>query len=361
MEKIMKRLPCLLLAFHSLAYGADDWFSGAQSVEGTAEFISSSDIDVGFIQANYSGTEGPWTFEAGVGYTEYNLDYVPVLFGFDNSLSEETSQVALSLTRQFNPAWSSTLRFRNYEGYSDYRSIWIAEFYKQFFGAFPTYYDPDPHGNSIGAAVEWDYFPGTGKAVLTFDYGRDEIAPGWGFDSAIGQPEPGRERLSTSIASLRIEQVINPWLKTEGEVLVRQTTDRDARYAFRNGWAAAAGPVGFRLTGGYTSESPSFEAYYCSALVDWTFLPQWSVHAGYRFYQDNGEIEASGFNALAPGLDSNEFFTGVKWDRGDLAISANIGFLNTNYEPLSEDNEFFGNLYKDRDWVTFRLAASFQF
>ena len=125
--------------------------------------------------------------------------------------------------------------------------------------------------------------------------------------------------------------------------------------------AAAAGPLGFRLTGGYTGESPSFEAFYGSALVEWNFLPQWSVHTGYRIYQDNGEIESSGFNALAPGLDSNELFAGIKWDRGDFAISANIGFLETNYEPLSEDNEFFGNLYKDRDWVTFRLAASFQF
>jgi len=357
----MKTLPCLLLALHSLASGADIWFTGAQRVEGTAELISSSDINVGLIQANYSGTEGPWTFEVGVGWTEYDLDYVPVLFGSAASLGEETPLVALSLTRQWNPAWSSTVRFRTYDGFSDYRSIWIAEFYKQFFGAFPTYHDPDPHGNSIGVFVGWDYLPGTGSALLAFDYGRDEIAPGWGFNSAIGQPEPGRERLDTPSASLRIEQVINPWLKTEGEFLVRQTTDREARYAFRNGWATAVGPFGFRLTGGYTGESPSFDALYGSALVEWTFLPKWSVHAGYRIYQDSGEIESSGFNALAPGLDSNEFFTGIKWDRGDLAISANVGFLNTDYEPLSEDNEFFGNLYKDRDWVTFRLAASFQF
>ncbi len=357
----MKTSICLLLAFHSFASGADQWFTGAQLVEGTAEYISSSDIDVGSIQATYSGTEGPWTFQIGAGWTEYDLDYEPVLFGSAASLGEETSQLALSLTREWNPAWSSALRFRTYEGYSDYRSIWIAEFYKQFFGAFPAYHGPDPHGSSIGVFVEWDYLPGTGNASLALDYGRDEIAPGWGFNSAIGQPEPGRERLETPSASLRIEQVINPWLKTEGEFLVRQTTAREARYALRNGWAAAAGPLGFRLNGGYTGESPSFHAVYGSALVEWTFLPKWSVHAGYRVYQDSGEIESSGFNALAPGLDSNEIFTGIKWDRGDFSVSANVGFLNTDYEPLSEDNEFFGNLYKDRDWVNFRLAASFQF
>ncbi len=357
----MKAHLCLLFGLHTLATAENVWFTGAQSLEGTAELISSSDIDVGLIQVNYSGVEGPWTFEVGVGWTEYDLDYEPVLFGSAVSLGEETSVVAVSLTRQWDPAWTSTIRFRTYDGFADYRSIWIAEFYKQFFGTFPSYYDPNPNGTSFGAFVEWDYLPGTGSALLAFDYGRDEIAPGWEFDGALGQPEPGREKLETPSGSLRVEQIINPWLKTEGEFVARRTTDRQTRFAFRNVWAAAAGPVGFRLTGGYTGESPSFDAIYGSALVEWTFLPQWSVHAGYRIYQDNGEIESSGFNALAPGLDSNEIFTGVKWDRGDLAISANIGFLDTDYEALSEDNEFFGNLYKDRDWITVRLAASFQF
>ena len=280
----MKALPCIFLAIHSLAAGEGAWFTGAQEIQSTAEVVSSGDITISQLQLDYSGTEGPWTFEAGVGWNAYQLDYVPVLFGTALSLDEDTSQINLSLTRKWNPDWSSTIRFRAYDGFSDYRSIWIAEFYKQFFGGFPSYHDPDPHGHSIGTSVRWDYLPGTGHAVLAFDYGRDEIAPGWGFDSAIGQPEPGRERLETPAGSLRLEQVINPWLKTEGELLARQTTDRETRYSIRNGWAATAGSFGFRLSGGYTSESPSFDSTYGSALVEWNFQPQWSVHAGYRIY-----------------------------------------------------------------------------
>ena len=49
------------------------------------------------------------------------------------------------------------------------------------------------------------------------------------------------------------------------------------------------------------------------------------------------------------------------WDRGDLALSGGIGFLDTDYDALSADNQFFGNLYRDREWWTFRLAASFTF
>ena len=48
----MKTLACLLFLLDSPASGADLWFTGAQSLEGTAETISSSDIDVRLIQAN---------------------------------------------------------------------------------------------------------------------------------------------------------------------------------------------------------------------------------------------------------------------------------------------------------------------
>lgn len=361
MKTFFKTLPCLFLGLHLPAAGAETWFTGAQSAESSVETVSSGDIRAGLLQADYSGAEGSWIFGLGLGVTGYELDYVPILFGSDASLSEETAQLSLNITRQWDKVLSSTLRFRAYDGYSSYRSIWIAEFYRQFFGAFSSYQEPDPHGSSLGLSVKWDYLPGTGNAIFSLDYGRDEIAPGWSFDPTLGIPVPGRERLNTPSASLNIAQVINPWLKGEGGFLIRQTTDRQARYSFRNGWAAAAGPVAFRIEGGYTSEAPGFYAYHASALAEWAFLPRWTVHAGYRFYQDNGEIESSGFNALAPGLESGELFTGIRWDRGDLSVSANVGLLQTDYEPLSADNEFFGNLYKDRDWVTFRLAASFRF
>lgn len=357
----MKTLTLVLLFFPSLAVAADFGLSGPQEAKATGEAISSSDIKIQFYQLSYSGTEGPWKLEAGIGWNEYDLDYSPVLFGSDETLGEETAQFNLGVTCQWNPEWSGTLSFRAYDGFADYRSIWIAEFYQQFFGGFEEYYSPDPHGHSFGTSVKWDYLPGAGSAVLSLDFGRDEIAPGWSFNSELGKPEADREVLDTVSGSLRVEQALNGWLKTEAELTIRQTTDRDARFGLRNSWAAAAGPFGFRLSGGYTEESPSFDALYGTALVEWKFLPQWSAHVGYRIYQDSGEIQASGFNALAPPVDSTEIFTGLLWDRGDLAISGGVGLLDSDYDPLSEDNEFFGNLYRDREWWTFRLAASFNF
>lgn len=357
----MKLLTIIWVGSVTLATATDRWFTGAQDVEFTAEGLSASDILVQSYQLYYSGTEGPWSLEVGLGSNRYDIDYSPVLFGTNQHLSENTETFSVSLTRELNPQWSGTLTLGGYDGYADYRSIWIAEFYKQFYGAFQSYYDPDPHGQSINLSADWDYLPGSGSATFGLGFGRDEIAPGWSFDSAAGKPEPGRESLDTITGNILMEQAINPWLKTDLSLTFRQTSERDPRVGIVNTWIAAAGPVAFRLTGGLTSEAPSFDAAYGSALVEWNFHPQWSARLGYRAYTDNGEIESSGFNALAPPVDSTEVFTSLLWDNGDFAILGSVGLLDTDYDDLSEDNEFFGNLYRDRQWWTFRLSASYRF
>lgn len=358
---MMTRLTLLALASLPLANAAEHWFTGAQDLEFTAEALSTSDILIQSHQLYYSGVDGPWSLDVGVGSNHYDIDYSPVLFGTNQNLSENTRTFSASLTREFSPQWSGTITLGAYDGYADYRSIWIAEFYKQFFGAFPSYYDPDPHGQSVNVNAAWDYLPGSGSATFGLGFGRDEIAPGWSFDSALGKPEPGRESLDTFSGNILVEQALSPWLKTDLALTYRQTSERDPRLGILNTWITTAGPVAFRLTGGLTSEAPSFDAAYGSALVEWNFYPQWSARLGYRAYTDNGEIESSGFNALAPPVDSTEVFTNLLWDSGEFAVLASVGLLNTDYEDLSEDNEFFGNLYRDRKWWTFRLSASYQF
>ncbi len=358
---MMKKLTWMLVVLAPLAEAADYWFTGAQDVEFAAESLSTSDILIQSYQLSYSGTEGPWTLEVGVGSSLYDIDYSPILFGTDQHLSENSENFSISLSRKWNAQWSNTLTVAAYDGFADYRSIWIAEFYKQFFGDFASYYGPDPHGQSVSLETVWEYLPGSGSATFALGFGRDEIAPGWSFDSAAGVPAPGRESLDTFSGNILVEQAINPWLKTDLAFTFRQTSERDPRLGLANTWVAATGPVAFRLTGGVTSEAPSFDAIYGSAMVEWNFYPQWSARLGYRVYSDNGEIESSGFNALAPPVDTDEVFTSLLWDNGEFAFLASVGLLNTDYDDLSEDNEFFGNLYRDREWWTFRLAASYRF
>jgi hypothetical protein len=271
-------------------------------------------------------------------------------------------QGSLNFTRKWDSQFSSTFNIAAYEGFAEYRSIWISEYYRQQFIGFPNdYYAPDPHGESLGSTFRWDYLPGAGSATFSLGVSHDEVAPGWSFNSQKAKPEADREDLYTFSGGARVEQALNGWLKTEVDVTARKTTGRDGRYGIKNSWAAAAGPVTFKVAGGFSYEAPAFDALYGTAIVDWKFHPQWSVHLGYRRYADSGEVQTSGFNATAPAVDSSEIFTGLLWDRGDLSISGGIGYLTSDYEALGEDNSFFGNLYRDRDWKTFRLAASYRF
>ncbi len=359
---ILRLVPCLWFSLSFAAEAKPLWFTGAQEIETTGEVLDADDILVQSYQLAYSGTEGPWKFRANLGFSNYDLTYVPVLSGDTEQLEESTTQINLSLTHQWNPHWSGTFNLAAYDGFTEYRSVWISEYYRQQFIGFPDDYDaPDPHGESFGASLKWDYLPGAGNATFSAGFSQDEVAPGWSFNSAAAKPEADRQELDTFFGGVRVEQALNGWLKTEVDLTARKTSDRKTRFSIKNSWAAAAGPVTFRLAGGYADEEPSFDSLYGTALVDWKFLPQWSVHLGYRAYSDSGEIQTSGFNATAPAVDTSEIFTGLLWDRGDLSISGGIGYLTSDYEPLGEDNGFFGNLYRDRDWKTFRLAATFRF
>jgi hypothetical protein len=359
----MKTHSWLFIVLIATASGRDLWPKGIQEIVGSGEVISAEDISAQNYNFNYTGTEGPWTISAGVGISAYQLDYAPGVTGGNfRDLSEITDQYSLGLTRKWNNRWSSSVNAGFYDGFAEYRSIWIAEYYRQEFIGFPNAYEaPDPHGESVGTSVKWDYLPGTGLAEFAIRYAHDEIAPGWSFDPFVGNPVPGDSTLKTASASLRAEHALAGWLKTQTEISARKVTDRDPRYGIVHGWAASYQQVGFRLSGGYTDEQPGFDAAYGSAIVEWKFVPQWSVYTGYRLYTDSGEIQASGFNASAPAVKSSEIFGGLLWDRGDLSVSVGVGYLTSNYDALRQDNIFLGNLYRDRNWKTFRLAASLKF
>lgn len=357
----MKPILISLLATTTFVMGSVPWFTGPQELELAAESLSSGDIDIHTYDLQFSGVEQEWTLEGRMSLATYRESYVPVLFGTDETLTEQTLQATLGLTREWSKAWSGTLSLSAYDGFSDYRSIWISEYYSQLFGAFSTYQAPEPYGYSISAAPSWSYLRGSGTAKLSVFYAVDEIAPGWSFDSAAGVPAPGDDLLETFGASFTIDQAVNPWLKGRLMVSARNTEDRDPRLGVVNSWAATKGPLSMRVTGGYSEESPSFDSSHVAAILEWNFLPEWSANIGVRTYRDSGEIQSSGFNALAPPVETSEIFGGLTWDKGDLTVSAGIGFLESDYDPLSEDNEFFGNLYKDRDWLTFRFAASYKF
>lgn len=333
----------------------------SQETHLSAEALVSDDISIETYKIDYSASFDPWTIDLGLGASRYDLDYVNSLFASSARLEESTTLADLALTRKWGRRWQATASLRAYDGFPDYRSLWLAEYYRENWNAFPSYRAPDPGGQGTRLAGTWHYSPGAGRVELAADFGRDRVAPAWAFDPFLGQPVPSRQILNTFTGAVRLEQALNGWLKTELAVSRQSTSERDARLALNHSLAASAGPVAARLTVGYAREAPSFEATYGGLALEWNFLPLWTATVRHRIYHDTGEIAASSFTAAAPGLDTRETYLGLLWDRGDLAASLGIGFLDTDYGALSTDNSFFGELYRDRDWLSLRAATSLRF
>ncbi|MGL5018847.1 MAG: hypothetical protein ACRDBP_11985, partial [Luteolibacter sp.] len=64
----MKTTLLLMFVCPSVASAEDWWFSGQQETEATGEVLSTSDITVESYRLAYSGMEGPWTLDLGLGF-----------------------------------------------------------------------------------------------------------------------------------------------------------------------------------------------------------------------------------------------------------------------------------------------------
>lgn len=339
-------------------FSRPDFFGGIQALDVEGEAMLSSDIDIWRTAARYSQDRGSWSLEAGVSFTDYSIDYEPFarFGGASTKLDESAWQADLTLGRELNETLEATLTYSGYDGYADYRSIWIAEYYRQAFN-FPGsgYHAPDPHGWSLAGGLVWDPEIGT-RFGLDLIFGRDTIAPGWGFRTH------GRDLLETRAVAIRWEEAINPRLKSELSLLYSDVTDRDPRVHLQSSWAfILTDDLTLRAQLGGATEDPDFDAYYGGLSLDYQFADAWSCTVGGRYYEDSGEIESAGFNTAAPGIESTELGASVLYDNGTHAVRLGVSYFDTSYDPLDFENSFFANLYQDRDWWTVRLAYTLNF
>ncbi|MGJ8695377.1 MAG: hypothetical protein ACSHYF_03605 [Verrucomicrobiaceae bacterium] len=347
------RFPALLSLLTLPAFS-----QGTQSLDTEFEGLYSSDIDIWTGSVFYELEQGDWSFSGGFGRTDYSLLYqpVPTLGGTLRSLSGETWQTNLSLGNQISPDLNLSLGLRAYDGFADYRSIWIAEYYRQTFN-FPGsgYLSPDPGGWALNTGLVWN--PRLESTLgLDLSYGRDSIAPGWTFGSSSA------DLLSSYNVRLRWEESLNPRLKTETSLTYSDISQRDPRILLQSSWNfAASDQLTLRAQFGAGKENPSFESVYTGITLDYELNEHWSLALSGRIYDDSGEIENSGFNTAAPGLRSYELGLSALYQNGDHAIRASLSLFQNNYDPVDPTNDFFANLYRDRDWTAARLAYSLTF
>ncbi|MEZ5277281.1 MAG: hypothetical protein R3F07_12940 [Opitutaceae bacterium] len=339
-------------------------------VDLAGEAVLSSDIQLSHYVVGLADRQTTSQFTLRLVQDVMSVDYEPIDFdlnGESTHLHEQTLAVQGSFRHAFEGAWTGLISGSAYDGYADYRSLWLAEYYRQQFSGlgdipgFDLWREPDPHGVSFSAGMRWEYLPASGFLQLDLAHARDVIAPGYeiDFDGLVSGPSV----LTARSIGLTLENVLTPRLRTLLQLQAAETTGRDPRLsalfsanlAFNTAW---------RIRGriGGATEGPDFRSLYGSLAVEGDLSETWTVFATVRGYEDNGEIEdALLFSAAAPGLTTGSAGIGIKGTHRNLSWRLAWTPYRTDYEETGLGTIFFSNLYRDRSWNIFELSGVFTF
>ena len=247
---------------------------------------------------------------------------------------------------------------RVYEGFADFRSVWIDERFRQLNQISPLYRLADPKGWNVGAGGRWEYLPASGFVQLDVAYQHDWISPG--YEWIIGQGlVRGIDELDTWVGTIGFENALSPRIRTLHQFAMVDTTARQPRFSYSGSLNYAAGEKWvWRPTVGYVQEEPTFDATSLGLTVEYEINPSWTLGVNGRYYEDSGEIEdIAVISNAAPPLDAWQLGGSLRWAGENRYFRLQAGHYQTDYERPGPGQVEFFHLYNDRDW--FYLESTF--
>jgi hypothetical protein len=248
-----------------------------------------------------------------------------------------------------------------YDGYMDYRSLWLDEHFRQLYGRRPNYALAKPRGWNLSGGARWEYWPACGFAQGEVAYQSDVIAPGYGVSLDTFPPQLLRYRdaYDTLSGRLTFENVLTPRLRALQEFQIADTTDRQLRFSLQSSlnWALAESWVA-RLVLAGTTESPQFDAGSAGLTVERDWNQRWFISLLARYYRDTGEVVNALLpdNTAAPPLETVQIGLGLRWQGEKSSIKLVCGPYFTRYTPRVASGNAFAHLYADRDWFWGQVA-----
>jgi hypothetical protein len=345
------------------------------SVEAEPEFSWASDIFLTDSRLQYGQERGGTEWTAGLTYASYDMDYRPNpefdFFGFDEHLREDLVGGDANLRQRLADRFTLLASGGFYQGYPNYRRVWIANRYRQKyanpnFSTIPGYEEPDPKGWNGSGGVRWEYLPATGYAELKLGYAYEQTAPGY-EDGNDPQGNyvliRGREQLDTAALNFSSENVLSPRVRALQEFSFTQTTARDLRFSYQGSINLALGERWVvHGNGGVATEAPRFDAYYFGATLEHEIIPSLLLSVTGRYYKDTGEIENSLLtSSAAPPLESWEVGLGLRYAWRHAALKIYFAPFWTHYATPGVGSAEFLHLYEDRRWWLAQFAFSGQF
>ncbi len=330
------------------------------------EALLASDVQLTTTSFNYGQQQGGTEWNLSYTHNTYGVDYEPYqlfdFLGFAERLDENQHAGQAAVRQKLGNSFTVLASGGGYDGFTDYRSLWLANYYRQQFNFVPGYQEPNPRGLSGSAGFRWEYQPTTGFAEAGFLYSYDEIAPGYELEPVVGVALHGRDTLHTYAPSLMFENVLTSRIRTLNEFQLRSTSGREARYTYRGSVNVALGERWvWRTSGGYAHEDPTLRAWHVGSTVEFEITPRWLINASGLYYHDTGEIENSLFiSTAAPGLETWQGGLGIRYAGEHSSFHLAVAPVWSDYDPVEVGTRPFANLYRDRTWLSVQAAWSFE-
>jgi hypothetical protein len=347
------------------------------AVEIGTETQFSSDITLTQSTVGWFDRAGLWEWNAAVSGATARLDYEPVaedIFGYATTLSQPRVAGLAAGRYRATPQLTLLASVAAYNGFADYQSIWINEFYQQSFAGLPGLEQPSPRGASGSAGVRWEYRPGTGFIESSLIRAHDVIAPGYNEvidpDEGLVAVTPGRSEIITLAWNVKFENILTRRLRSQFEFRLASQSETGLRlsgigalnYAPAEDWVV-------RWEAGYTTEAPDEEAQSTRFRAGWGAMvverhlgEHWWLSLSGRGYTDNGEIQDSiSFSTSAPPLTAWQLSLGIRGVWGPHSFKLSGGPYFTDYGEVDFSTLFFANLYRDRTYGVIQAAYRYEF
>lgn len=336
-----------------------------RSVETSFEAATTSDVALWQAGAVAKFDRRAAEYTLGLASTLNEIDYRPVPFDFQGYRRNfhRTNLAAQGAVRlQTGRAWTLLGGAGVYSGFTNYRSIWLDEYYRQQYAGltFLSGYRPaHPRGFNLSAGARWEYLPATGFLQANLSWLQDQVAPGYEID--FDGLHRGQDSLSTAALEVTLENVVTPRLRSLVTLRAVRTTDRQVRvgaelaahYALGDRWT-------LRASFGGAHENPTFIARFADLALERELRPHWFLAVTGRVYRDTGEIEnALLFTSAAPPLSSRQFGVSLRGEYDRVSWRLSFSPLIARSAPTNPNTDFFQYLYRDRDWTLIRAAVSF--
>jgi thiol-disulfide isomerase/thioredoxin len=338
-----------------------------RQAEAAFEGMFSSDIDITSTTLSYDQQSGGTDWKLNYTHNTITEDYQPYklydFLGHAQNIHSDYNSGSVSVRQNLRDDLKLSAAGGVYSGFTDFRSLWLANYYKQQFNFVPGYHPPHPQGFNTSTSLRWEYQPTTGFVEANFLYAYDQIAPGYEFDSDKGKATHGDTILQTYSPTLNFENVLTPWLRTLNEFQVTFTTGRQPRFAYRGSVNVALGERWtWRTGGGYTFENPQLRAWFASTTLEYEVARRWLIGVNGLFYHDTGEIENTLLiSTAAPALTAWQGGVGLRYAGERTSFKISVAALRSNYDPVTVGTRPFANLYSDRTWLALQAAWSVTF